>query len=183
MSTVLIPLAEGFEEIEALAPVDLLRRAGVHCHLASLAPDLEVVGRNGIVVRADGRLADCLAASWDLVFLPGGPGTARLRADRRLTALVAAHAAAGRPVAAICAAPTVLLDLGLLEGRAHTAHPSVASELATRLADRSVVDDGPIVTGRDAGAALEFGLALVRRLAGDASARSVAVSIGYAGPN
>lgn len=161
MPSVLAILAEGFEEIEAVTPIDLLRRAGVDVTVASLGPERAVRGRNGLVLQAETDLADVLDRTFDAVFLPGGPGVARLRADARIAGLVQSQHAAGRLIAAICAAPTVLLDAGLLEGRRFTAHPSVAGELPGLLSDQAVVHDGPVLTSRGAGTSLAFGLELV----------------------
>jgi 4-methyl-5(b-hydroxyethyl)-thiazole monophosphate biosynthesis len=161
MPTVLVPLAEGFEEIEAFAPVDLLRRAGVEVVTAALAATMHVTGRSGITVHADKTLAEVMHRDFDLIFLPGGAGTKHLRADARVRDLVLKQHQAGRWLAAICAAPTVLHDCGLLAGRRYTAHFSVAGELPAILSDQRVVTDGKITTSRGAGTAVEFGLHLV----------------------
>jgi 4-methyl-5(b-hydroxyethyl)-thiazole monophosphate biosynthesis len=166
MPTVLAILPEGFEELEAVAPIDVLRRAGCSVTVAALGPGIHVTGRNGITVHADAAL-DSLpadAAPFDCLFLPGGPGVQHLRASPLVRTLVARHHAAGKLLAAICAAPTVLHDAGLLVGRRYTAHPSVASELTAILSDERVVRDGHILTSRGAGTALDFGLALVAAL-------------------
>ncbi len=166
MPTVLAILPEGFEELEAVAPIDVLRRAGCAVTLASLTPGIHVTGRNGITVHADVPL-DSLpadAAPFDCLFLPGGPGVQQLRASPVVRDLVARHHAAGKLLAAICAAPAVLHDAGLLAGRRYTAHPSVAAELTALLADERVVRDGNLITSRGAGTALDFGLALVSAL-------------------
>jgi 4-methyl-5(b-hydroxyethyl)-thiazole monophosphate biosynthesis len=177
MPTVLAILPEGFEEIEAVTPIDLLRRAGVEVTTAALADDTPVTGRTGITVRADTTLARAAGNTCDLLFLPGGPGVKHLRADPRVAALVKTQAAAGRWLAAICAAPTVLNDAGLLAGRRHTAHFSVAAELPARLADERVVIDGKIITSRGAGTALDFGLALVGQLISPEKSREIHASI------
>jgi 4-methyl-5(b-hydroxyethyl)-thiazole monophosphate biosynthesis len=165
MPTVLTLLAEGFEEIETFTPVDLLRRAGVEVTIASLADNRHATGRSGITAHADAALSSLGADSlFDLLFLPGGPGVKHLRADARVRATVDRHAAASRWLAAICAAPTVLHDAGLLAGKRYTAHPSVAGEIPQILAEERVVVDGKIVTSRGAGTSLEFGLHLVSLL-------------------
>jgi len=174
---VLCVLADGFEEIEALTPVDLLRRAGAEVVLASLTPERLVTGRCQVVVRADVALADVLHDTFDLLFLPGGPGVAALRADGRPARLAAEFAQAGKPVAAICAAPTVLADAGLLTGKRFTAHFSVYDELPAALPAERVVEDGALITSRGAGTALDFGLALVQRLFGEEKRKEVAGSI------
>jgi 4-methyl-5(b-hydroxyethyl)-thiazole monophosphate biosynthesis len=164
MPSVLVPLADGFEEIEAIAPIDLLRRAGVDVMVASLSDTRHATGRNGITVHADTTLGSIIGADFDLVFLPGGPGVKNLRADPRVIELVRNQYLADRWLAAICAAPTLLNDCGLLAERRYTAHPSVAGELSAILADERVVTDGKITTSRGAGTAVEFGLHLVALL-------------------
>ena len=130
---VLCLLVDGFEEIEALTPVDLLRRAGAEVVLASVTGDPLVTGRSQVTVRADASLADVLPESFDLLFIPGGPGVKALRADGRPAKLAAEFAKVGKPVASICAGPTVLGDAGLLAGKRFTAHFSVYGELPTAL--------------------------------------------------
>ncbi len=178
MATVLVILPEGFEEIEAVTPIDLLRRAGVEVTVAALGETIHVTGRNQITVHADtplGALAPDRA--FDLLLLPGGPGVKHLRADARVRRLVLAQAAGPGWLAAICAAPTVLHDAGLLTGRRYTAHTSVAGELTALLADEAVVVDGRLVTSRGAGTAFAFGLKLVELLTGPAKAREIAASV------
>lgn len=177
MPTVLALLADGFEEIEANAPIDLLRRAGVKVTTAALGETIHVTGRCGIVQHADTTLAAVGSLDFDCVFLPGGPGTKLLRADARVRALVLRQQAAGGWLAAICAAPTVLHDAGLLAGRRYTAHFSVAGELPQILADERVVADGSVLTSRGAGTALDFGLLLIEKLVSAEKAREVAASI------
>jgi protein deglycase len=177
MPTVLAILAEGFEEIEATTPVDLLRRAGVEVTMAALGKEIHVTGRTGITVHADAPLAAVESHEFDCVFLPGGPGTKHLRADPRVRALVQRQAQSGKWLAAICAAPTVLHDAGLLAGHRYTAHFSVADELPAILNGLRVVIDGKLITSRGAGTALDFGLALIEHLVSPAKAREVAGSI------
>lgn len=177
MPTALVLLAEGFEEIEVFTPVDLLRRAGVEVTIVSLADHGHVTGRNGITVHADAALSAVGDHLFDLLFLPGGPGVKNLRADPRVGAVVGLHAAAGKWLAAICAAPTVLNAAGLLDGRRYTAHFSVAGELPAILADQRVVADGNILTSRGAGTALDFGLLLVEKLVSPEKAAEVSRSI------
>jgi 4-methyl-5(b-hydroxyethyl)-thiazole monophosphate biosynthesis len=177
MAKALVILAEGFEEIEAVTPVDVLRRGGVEVTVAGLAPGIHVTGRSGITLHADTPIAAVESAEFDAVVLAGGPGVARLRADPRVVALARRHHAAGRWVAAICAAPLVLHDAGLLAGRQYTAHPSTAAELTAIRAGERVVEDGRIITSRGAGTALDFGLHLVARLVSPAKAAEVAQAI------
>jgi len=176
---VLCLLVDGFEEIETLAPVDLLRRAGADVVLASITGNLQVKGRSNIIILADTLLENTAPQSFDLLLIPGGPGVKAMRADGRAARLAREFANSGKPVAAICAAPTVLSDAGLLAGRRFTAHFSVQNELPQAIASEKVVEDGLLTTSRGAGTALEFGLALIRRLFGDAKANEVAKAIMY----
>jgi 4-methyl-5(b-hydroxyethyl)-thiazole monophosphate biosynthesis len=177
MPTVLTIVAEGFEELEAIAPVDLLRRAGAEVTVASIAEGIHVTGRNGVTIHADTSLPGIESRDFDCVFLPGGPGVKHLRADPRVRAIVTRQALAGRWLAAICAAPTVLHDAGLLTGRRYTAHFSVARELPHLLAHERVVSDGHLLTSRGAGTAIDFGLLLVEKLFSPAKASEIAQSI------
>lgn len=177
MPSVLALLAEGFEEIETVTPIDLLRRAGAEVVVAALTDRLAVTGRSGLTLQAGTTLAAVEHHPFDAVFLPGGPGVKHLRADPRVRSLVLRQAEAGRWLAAICAAPTVLHDAGLLQGRRFTAHFSVAAELPQLLATERVVVDGHLLTSRGAGTALDFGLALVEKLFSTAKADEIARSI------
>lgn len=177
MPKVLTLLADGFEEIEATAPIDLLRRAGAEVIVAALSEGIHVTGRSGMTVHATTTLAAVESAPFDCVFLPGGPGTKHLRADPRVRSWLLSQHAAGRWIAAICAAPTALNDAGLLAGRRYTAHFSVAAELPDLLANERVVVDGNIITSRGAGTAVEFGLVLVEKLFSAEKSREVAASI------
>ena len=177
MPSVLAILAEGFEEIEAITPIDLLRRADVVVTTAALGDGIHVTGRSGITVHADTTLVALGERTFDCIFLPGGPGVALLRADPRVRTLVQAQSAADRWLAAICAAPVVLHDAGLLAGRRYTAHFSVAAELPAILAAERTVADGRILTGRGAGTALDFALLLVESLVSVEKASAIAASV------
>jgi len=174
---VLCLLMPGFEEIETVAPVDLLRRAGAEVILASVTGEPVVTGRCNIAIRADAALSEVAHQPFDLLLIPGGPGVKALRQDGRAADLARTYVQQGKPVAAICAAPTVLADAGLLAGRRFTAHASVQGELPQALGTARVVEDGLIITSRGAGTAVDFGLALVRRLFGPAAADQVARAI------
>ena len=177
--TALIVMPEGVEEVEAVAPIDLLRRAGVDVTVASLSDTLQVKGRTDIVLVADTSLHALGTRLFDVLILPGGPGVRHLRASAVVIDLVKKHAAAGRMVAAICAAPTVLKDAGVLVGVPYTAHFSVADELPEIRKDVAGVQHGPIITSRGAGTAVPFGLALISALIDDAAAKKVAEAICY----
>ena len=174
---VLCVLVPGFEEVEAIAPIDLLRRAGAEVTIASLSGEIWLTGRSNVTVRADAAFADVNPDGFDLLLLPGGPGFKTLRADGRPGELARRFVSAHKPVAAICAAPTVLKDAGLLAGKRFTSHFSVNQELGDSLTEQAVVEDGLIITARGAGAAIEFGLSLVKQLFGEAKAAEVAQSI------
>ena len=177
MPTVLTILPEGVEELEAVAPIDLLRRAGIEVTVAALGKTIHVTGRNAITLHADTTLAAVGERLFDLLFLPGGPGVKLLRADPRVRSAVMRHHKAGRWLAAICAAPTVLHDAGLLAGRRYTAHFSVADELPSILAGERVVADGRLLTSRGAGTAVDFGLLMVDKLMSVEKSQEVAKSI------
>lgn len=176
MSRVLVPLAEGFEEIEAVTVIDLLRRAGVDVVTAGLAPG-NVTGSHGIAVQPDAELDDVVDQDFDMVALPGGmPGAENLAADARLLAILRRIADAGGFSAAICAAPIVLARAGVLAGRRATSFPGFltpASAPGTILSDDPIVEDGRVITSRGPGTAMDFALALIERLEGDSVRQSV----------
>jgi len=174
MKRVLIPLAPGFEEIEALAVVDILRRAGAEVVTAgTIAGPIE--GRNKIRVLADKGLDKALSEEFDMVVLPGGAeGTRRLKEDERITGVLKNFSAEGKIIAAICAAPTVLSAAGLTEGRRITSHPGVREKLKdAKLSEERVVVDGSIVTSQGPGTAIEFAFSLVTMLFGEKKAQEV----------
>lgn len=177
MSSVLVLLADGFEEIEAFTPIDLLRRGGVEVTSASLPDNRHVTGRSGITAHSDVAVSQLNGKLFDLLFLPGGAGVKLLRADPRVREIVLQHHQAGRWLAAICAAPTVLNDCGLLDGRSYTAHFSVANELPAIKAHERVVTDGKITTSRGAGTAVDFGLHLVALLVSAEKSKEISKAI------
>lgn len=168
MPCVLIPLAPGFEEIEAVTLADVLRRGGASVVLASTTSTTSVEGSHAIRVEADVLLSGVLERDFDLILLPGGePGTTHLAADAVLCSMIEAQAAAGRALGAICAAPRLLAALGLLRGRRATSHPSVAAALrqaGALYSEDRVVRDGNLLTSRGPGTALEFALAALEML-------------------
>jgi 4-methyl-5(b-hydroxyethyl)-thiazole monophosphate biosynthesis len=162
---VLVPLAPGFEEIEAVTIIDVLRRAGVVVDVAGTQAG-PITGSHGITVTPDRTVAGTEAGTYDLVALPGGmPGTAHLRENPDVLRVVRDLAARGRYTTAICAAPTVLAAAGILRGHTVTSHPSVTGALVdTTYREEPVVVDGSVITSRGAGTAMEFALALVETL-------------------
>lgn len=161
-------LANGFEEVEALAPIDLLRRASFEVTTVSITEHLAVIGSHNIPVIADttiDRLGDCSDA--EMLLLPGGmPGTKHLAACEKLTELLLTQNKASKPIAAICAAPSVLGALGILEGKEAICYPGFEEKLTGAvISDKRVVRDGNILTAAGAGVAVEFGLAAIEMLA------------------
>ena len=166
--TVLTLLADGFEEIEATAPIDLLRRAEAEVTVASCSDSTEVTGRSNITLRADtllSQITDPLA--FDLLILPGGPAVFDLRKRPEIIDLIRSFADTGKPIGAICAAPLLLLDADVISSDSTcTAHGSTSNELTNHHPNQAVVQDGKIITSRGAGTAVEFGLILIKELFG-----------------
>ena len=176
---ILVPLAEGFEEIEAVVIIDVLRRAQLDVTVAGLKPG-PVRGSHAIAIVPDTDLEHVDLGRITMLVLPGGmPGTRNLMADERVLDLVRRLHAEGRRTAAICAAPLVLHAAGILDGVAVTSHPSVRKELSAALVreEPRVVHSGPIVTSQGAGTAVEFALALVELLCGSTRADEIARAI------
>lgn len=174
MKRLIIPLAPGFEEIEALAVVDILRRAGVEVTTAGTVEG-PIEGRNGIKVIADTTMDEVKASGFDMIVLPGGAkGTENLKNDPRVKKLVQEIFESGKFTTAICAAPTVLSAIGITKGRKVTSHPTVRDELTKEnVLDERVVVDGKIVTSQGPGTAIEFAFKLVELLVGEEKAREV----------
>ncbi len=176
MPTVLVPLAEGFEELEAITVVDLLRRADIEVVTAALATS-PVRGSHGIAVAADTTLTALGDREFDMIVLPGGmPGARHLREDAALAQRLQRMAAAGRVTAAICAAPSVLAAAGLLDGKRATSFPGFLDPAATpglEVSQDAVVQDGTVITSRGPGTAMDFALALIERLCGRAARDAV----------
>lgn len=183
MGKVYVFLADGFEEIEALAVVDLLRRAGVETDMVSVTGKKSVCGSHKITVGADLLFEEADFSDAQILTLPGGmPGTKALAAHEGLAALLKKADKEGVRLAAICAAPTVLGGLGLLKDRRAVCYPGMEDGLtgAKACTDR-VVTDGHITTSRGMGTAVDFGLELVRCLLGEAQAQELAQKIVYNG--
>ena len=166
---VLIPLAPGFEEIEAITPIDILRRAGVEVVVAGTVAGVIEASRKTKHV-PDCTLDEAMERvdEFDMIVLPGGqPGTNNLRADPRIKTIIEQLRARNKLTAAICAAPTVLSAYGVLTDRRATSHPGVRATLAAKeIVDQRVVVDGPVVTSQSAGTAMEFAFKLVEILCG-----------------
>ena len=167
MATVLVPLADGCEEIEAVTIIDLLRRAGISVVVAGLKAGIVTASR-GVQLMPDVTLDEALHHEYDMVVLPGGmPGAANLKDDARMIALLKKMAAAGQYTAAICAAPMVLAEAGLLEGKQATSYPGFLDAIpGVTLSSAAVVQDGKVLTSRGPGTAMDFALALIEVLSG-----------------
>jgi len=179
MPQVLIPLAQGCEEIEAVTVIDLLRRAEVAVVSASLT-DTSVKASRGVMLLADTTLDQALQQNFDMVVLPGGmPGSEHLKNDARIIALLQNMAAQGRYLAAICAAPMALHAAGLLEGKRATSFPGVLDKLpgSHHYITDAVVTDGNIITSRGPGTAMDFALTLIELLVGKPKRDQVAAQL------
>ena len=178
---VYILLAEGFEEVEALTPVDLLRRAGIETKLVGVTGET-VCGARDISVVTDLGMDEIDLSSADMLVLPGGmPGTTNLYADNRVTDAVRTMADADKYVAAICAAPSIILGgMGLLEGRKATCYPGMEDGMKGAEAVKTTcVTDGKFITSCGVGGALDFACALITALAGREKADEIASSVVY----
>jgi 4-methyl-5(b-hydroxyethyl)-thiazole monophosphate biosynthesis len=162
-------LAPGFEEIEAIATLDILRRAGLDVKSVSITGDSKVTGAHGIAVEADCIYSEIEFSNAEMIILPGGmPGTKNLNAHEGLKAALTQHAKAGKPLAAICAAPMILGQLGILEGREATCYPGNEVHLkGAILSEYMVVQDGNIITASGPGVAAEFALQIVEYFLGE----------------
>lgn len=169
MTRAIIILPMGFEEIEAITPIDLLHRAGVSLTVAALTYPLQVTGRSRVEVLADGPLDSYLNNQYELVILPGGPGTQNYYSSLILENFLKAQKGY---IAAICAAPTVLGRYGMLKGKRYTCYPGVRGELPGAL-DEPVVVDGNIVTSVGPGTSFAFGLKLVELMEGAEKAAEI----------
>lgn len=169
MAECLLFLAEGFEEVEALTPVDLLRRAGIGVKTVSVTKDHMVTGSHGIGVRADKVFDDIdqqTIEKTDMLIFPGGmPGTENLRAFEPLMELLDYFVESGKYVSAICAAPTLLGQRGHLKGKKACCYPGLEEKLeGAEVFTNACISDGNIITSRGAGCAVEFSLEIIRRL-------------------
>lgn len=169
MKTVLVPLANGSEELEAVTVLNILRRAGVDAVSASLDGH-PIRGSRGTMLIPDTSLDEALKRDFDMVVLPGGqPGTNNLKSDARIIKLLQHMAKNGRYVCAICAAPSVMAAAGLLDGKHATSFPGALDAFPkVSRQPQAVVEDGKLITSRGPGTAMDFALTLVERLAGRA---------------
>ena len=176
MTKVLVPLANGFEEIEATTVIDVLRRGEIEVVTASVHDSLDVKGAHGIQMRADVRLADVQGEMFAAVVLPGGgEGTENLKNSEMLRGLLVRHAEAGILLCAICAAPIVLVEAGVIPPNTHvTCYPTCQMMLDRPWTPAPVVADGNIITGQAPGVSTLFALVVLKTLAGDKVVAKVA---------
>ena len=168
MKTVYVFLADGFEEVEALTPIDVLRRAGLQVITVSVMEEQVVKGAHGVPVVADALFADIDPEGADMLLLPGGmPGATNLDAHQGLSDLILTYAAEGKPLAAICAAPLVYGNRGLLQGKKATCYPGFESYLQGAEYTAAMVEqDNNFITAKGPGAAMEFAFAIVDKFCG-----------------
>lgn len=181
MSKVAIMMADGCEPLEALAPADAMRRAGIEVSLVTLNSELHVCAAHGVGIDCDAQLDSFDFSDIDMIVLPGGmPGTTNLRANARVCELVKEFLTT-KKLAAICAAPSILGELDLLEGRTATCYPGFEKTFPAGVypEENGVYVDGNLVTASGPGFALSFGLELVRQLEGADAADAVADGMLY----
>jgi 4-methyl-5(b-hydroxyethyl)-thiazole monophosphate biosynthesis len=176
---VVVLLAEGFEEVEAVTPIDYLRRAGIEVTIASIGNTLSVKGARGITLNTDAALKN-LKQNWDAVIIPGGmPGATNIAASKEAGALITEMAVTGKLVCAICASPAVVLaPLGLLSGKKFTCYPGMEERVqGAQWTDQLVVSDGNIITSRGAGTAGAFAIAIISKLLSPAEGDKIAKAV------
>jgi len=184
MKKVLVLLAEGFEEVEAITPIDYLRRAGITVTIAALGDNLAVKGSHDVQINACTYLKSLLGKgdfSWDGVIVPGGlPGADNIAVSKETHDFLAAMGTAGKLIAAICAAPArVLGPFGLLDGKKFTCYPGEESKVLSagikaEWRQERVVVDGNLITSRGPGTAGEFACAIIEKLLGDGEGKKIA---------
>ena len=181
MSKLYIFLADGFEEIEGLTVVDVLRRAGVEVTMVSVMGKKNIVGAHHITLEADALFEECDFSDGDMFVLPGGmPGTLHLGEHQYLAELLKKADQEKKGIAAICAAPSVLGDLGLLRSRKATCYPGFEEALTgAEVVYEETITDGAITTARGMGCAIAFGLAIVARFCGEEKAALLGENVIY----
>jgi 4-methyl-5(b-hydroxyethyl)-thiazole monophosphate biosynthesis len=179
MKKVFIFLADGFEETEAIATIDVLRRGGLDVTTVSISEKTVITGAHNIPVVADELFTEVDFSIGEMLILPGGmPGASNLNAHEGLKALLKQYYSDGKRLAAICAAPLVLGGLDLLQGKKATAYPGFEHTLkGATYSEKGVVKDGRIITGRGPGWAIDFGLVIVSELQGEDKAKEVAAGM------
>lgn len=175
----LILLHENFEEIEAVTPIDLLRRAGIEVTVASVETSLKVKGRSGLIVEAETLLPSVQNETFACVILPGGPGIQKVRSNKAVLSIIDHQAKSKRWVAAICAAPLLLNDLNLLQNHPFTAYSGALETLNAPKHKEEVIVSHPLITSKGPGTAMEFSLSIISELLGKDAAKKIVESIEY----
>jgi 4-methyl-5(b-hydroxyethyl)-thiazole monophosphate biosynthesis len=175
MKKVFIFLADGFEEIEAIAPIDILRRAEVDVVTISISEKKEVKGAHGVEIIADKLFSEVTFGENDMLILPGGGvGTENLNRHTELNNLLSSQYENGKMIAAICAAPSVLGKLGILEGKEAICYPGFEDKLnGAVISKQFVVKDGNVITGKGPGVAIQFALEIVKTLKGESVSNQI----------
>jgi 4-methyl-5(b-hydroxyethyl)-thiazole monophosphate biosynthesis len=169
---VIVPLTDGFEEIEAVSTIDVMRRAGIEVVVAG-SPGSTLTGVHNVKIQADGMLKDMEPEEFDAVVLVGGsPGYINLGNSQKVLDMIKQFFSSGKLVAAICAAPTILSKAGILDDRKATIYPGMEKEIP-RPRPEKVVADGNVITSQGPGTAVEFGLAITEHLVGKEKAQEV----------
>jgi 4-methyl-5(b-hydroxyethyl)-thiazole monophosphate biosynthesis len=176
---VLIVLGEGFEETEAVLPADILRRTGARVLFAAAVAGQRLVAGGCIRIETDGDLVALSKEPFDVLLLPGGSAVTNLRSNGDVLEVVRRTHRSGKIIAAICAAPLILKDAEILEGKKYTAYPSVLDELPDAEKSSHVVVDGTLITANGPGSAAEFGFAIAQNLVGNVAASRIAATMGF----
>lgn len=178
MKSAVVIIFENFEEMEAIAPIDILRRANINVCVATLNNELNTIGRSGITLIADKLFSDIETLTFDALIISGGPGTMAISENTKLLNFIKKHDGENKIVSAICAAPIVLKNANALEGKSCTCHTSKEQELSSYFAkDKKVVVSKNAITSRGAGTATEFSLEIVKALCSEDVAKNIANSI------
>ena len=179
MNKALILMADGFEEIEGLAVVDILRRGGITIDMVSIYDNSTIKGSHDIVISSDKNISDINEDEYDIIIIPGGqPGTNNIKGSDKAKEMILHFYSAGKYVAAICAAPTVLGMLGILEGKRACCYEGLENGLTGAVISYdNVVKDGKIITSRGMGTAVEFGLAILSAIKGDDAGKAMSKAI------
>lgn len=181
MSTVLIPLAQGCEELESVTLINILRRAEITVVTASLSDNMKITASRGVRLMTDTTLETVIYDDFDMIILPGGqPGTDNLNQDPHVHAILKRLYQSGKAIAAICAAPLVLAHAGLLDGKTATSFPSVLTPAEwpnITLSEAPIIIDGQIFTSRGPGTAIDFALTIVEHLKGADTRHTVEASL------
>lgn len=182
---VLIPIANGSEEMEIIMLVDILRRANINVVLASVEKSTNIVGSQRMKIVADKSILSAFESKYDLIILPGGPvGAERLQKSKILQKFLEEQKQAGRMYGGISFSPLILQKQGFLQDKTVTAHSDIVNQLTCQVMDRSkVVVDGNLITGKGLGTAIDFSLAIIRKFFGHRRAKLVATGLVFEYPN